>query len=427
MTQKISKKRLFLFSVIPLLFFLLILEFGVRLFWEFEPNRVLCNHPVMGRIYCPGTTGFLKENKVRMYVEINSDGLLGKAYPVNRVPGKFRIALLGDSFAAGEAVIPEKKFAGVWERELSKKVTGAVEVINFAVGGSGTWEQLQMFHIKALKYKPDLTVLVFCWCNDIENNIDEFKNGKMNPLLDEYEVGSLKRLQVKRKNFNKWLWNNSGLYQFTRTKYNHLEHYFKRMFLPDYMKKVHAAADKKRLERGQLQKGLMFDPKNKMWIRNNQTAEEKRFERKQDREALMFHSKNMDEKKSKLPEYKVNTDSVFDDLFFFNSEGWELTRKLLLKLKKEVKKNGSELALIHFGGAHQYRNFPALPLKQFDAFLESNGIAHLNAFDLFIKIDDEFLPENFIPNDGHFSETGHRHFAEISTNFLLRLIEKTKL
>ena len=427
MTKKISKKRLFLFSAIPLLFFLLIMELGVRLFWEFEPNRVLCNHPVMGRIYCPGTTGFLKENKVRMYVEINSDGLLGKAYPVNRVPGKFRIALLGDSFTAGEAVIPEKKFAGVWERELSKKGTGAVEVINFAVGGSGTWEQLQMFHIKALKYKPDLTVLAFCWCNDIEENLEEFNNGSMNPLLDEYDVGWFKRFQVKRKNFNKWLWNNSGLYQFTRTKYNHLEHYFKRMFLPDYMKKVHAAADKKRLERGQLQKGLMFDPKNKMWIRNNQTAEEKRFERMQDREVLMFHSKNMDEKKTKLPEYKENTDSVFDDLFFFNSEGWELTRKLLLKLKKEVEKNGSELALIHFGGAHQYRNFPALPLKQFDAFLESNGIAHFNAFDLFVKIDDEFLPENFIPNDGHFSEKGHRHFAEFSTDFLLRLIEKTKL
>ena len=97
------------------------------------------------------------------------------------------------------------------------------------------------------------------------------------------------------------------------------------------------------------------------------------------------------------------------------------------ELKKEVEKSGSELALIHFGGPHQYRNFPALPLKQFDAFLESNGIVHFNAFDLFIKIDDEFLPENFIPNDGHYSEKGHRHFAEFSTDFLLRLIEKIKL
>ena len=121
MAKKISKKRLFLFSVIPLLFFLLILEFGLRLFWEFEPNRVLCNHPVMGRVYCPGTTGFLKENLVRMYVEINSDGLLVKAYPVNRVPGKFRIALLGDSFTAGAAIIPEKNLREFGKGNCRKK------------------------------------------------------------------------------------------------------------------------------------------------------------------------------------------------------------------------------------------------------------------------------------------------------------------
>ena len=76
----------------------------------------------MGRGYCPSTKGFLTENKVKMHVEVNMDGLLGKAYPVNRVPGKFRVALLGDSFTSAEAVIPKKKFAGVWEKELSEKV-----------------------------------------------------------------------------------------------------------------------------------------------------------------------------------------------------------------------------------------------------------------------------------------------------------------
>ena len=240
-----------------------------------------------------------------------------------------------------------------------------------------------MFHIKARKYKPDVTVLAFCWCNDVGNNIDKFKSGGRSPLLDEYEVGWLKVLQAKRKNFNKWLWNNSGLYQFTRTKYNHLEHYFKRMFLPDYMKKV-SSSDKKT------------------------TA-------------------NAVPDKKTPPKYLKDTASIFDDLFFFDSEGWELTRKLIVKLKQEVETNGGELAVIHFGGLHQYRNFPVLPVKQFDAFLESQGIAHFNAFDLFMKVDDEFLSKNFIPNDGHFNETGHRHFAEFSTKFLLNLIEKAKL
>ena len=380
MTQKLTKTKILIFLTVPFLTFLLIMEWGVRAFWEFEPNRVLCYHPVIGRSYCPDTKGYLTENKVKMHIEVNADGLLGKDYPVNRVPGKYRIALLGDSNTSGEAVDPESKFAGVWEKNLSNKRPTGVEVINFGVGGTGTWQQLQMFHIKARKYKPDLTVLAFCWCNDIENNIDKLKSGSMNPLLDEYEVGWHKHLNVKRKNFNKWLWNNSGLYQFTRTRYNHLEHYFKRMFLPDYMKNP----------------------------------------------AAVSKAVPSVEKKQSRPLYTKDTASIFDDLLFFDSEGWDLTRKLIVKLKQEVEKNGGELAVIHFGSWYQYLNFPALPLKQFDAFLESEGISYFNNFDLFLKIDDNFLNKNFIPNDGHFNEIGHRHFAEFSMDFLFNLINKSK-
>jgi len=374
MTQKFTKTKMVIFLTIPFLTFLLIMEWGVRAFREFEPNRVLCYDPVMGRSYCPDTKGYLKENKVKMHIEVNADGLLGKAYPVKRDLGKYRIAILGDSHTSGEAVDPKSKFTGVWEKNLSNKIPAGVEVINFGVGGTGTWQQLQMFHIKARKYKPDLTIVAFCWCNDIENNIDKLKSGSMNPLLDEYEVEWYKHFNVKRKNFNKWLWNNSGLYQFTRTRYNHLEHYFKRMFLPEYMKRVPS-----------------------------------------------------EEKQKSHPVYKKDTGSIYDDLFFFDSEGWDVTRKLIVKLKQEVQENGGELAVIHFGGLYQYRNFPALPLKQFDAFLESEGISHFNNFDLFLKFDDELLNKNFIPNDGHFNEIGHRHFADFSTGFLFNLINKNKI
>ncbi len=74
MNQKLSKKKLVLFSAIPILSLLLLLEFGVRTFAEFEPNRVLCYHPIMGRSYCPGTKGHLTENQVKMHVEVNAEG-----------------------------------------------------------------------------------------------------------------------------------------------------------------------------------------------------------------------------------------------------------------------------------------------------------------------------------------------------------------
>ena len=232
MAENLSKKKLFIFIAIPFIFFLFLMEIGLGVWGDVQPNRVLCFDPILGRSYCSDTKGYLKENKINMYVEVNADGLLGKSYPIDRTPGKLRVAVLGDSFTSGEAIPPDKKFAGVWETKLSKKFPPGVEVINFGVGGTGTWQQLQRFHIKARKYKPDLTVLAFCWCNDIDNNIDQFmsKADTRNPLLDQYEIDLWARLNVKRKNFNKWLWNNSNLYQFTRTRYNHLEHFIKRMF-----------------------------------------------------------------------------------------------------------------------------------------------------------------------------------------------------
>ncbi|MBT3508391.1 MAG: SGNH/GDSL hydrolase family protein [Nitrospina sp.] len=393
MAQAHSKKKIFIFISIPFIFFLFLLEVGLGIWGDTQPNRVLCYDPILGRSYCPNTKGYLKENQINMYVEVNADGLLGKSYPIARTPEKLRVAVLGDSFTSGEAVPPEKKFAGVWETKLSETFPPGVEVINFGVGGTGTWQQLQRFHIKARKYTPDLTVLAFCWCNDVGNNIDQLfsKADSRNPLLDQYDINIWTQLNVKRKNFNKWLWNNSSLYQFTRTRYNHLEHLIKRIFLPDYMK---GPASTRGLH---YQKGIHS-------VR---------------RVSLASAEEN---KVQTSPDIK-DTTSIFDDLFFFDSGGWEITRKLIIKLQSEVRENGSKLAVIHFGGQGQYHSSARLPLKQFDNFLSSQGIEHLNAFELFEQMKDADIEKYFIPNDGHFSEAGHAEFAGMAMKLLIKLLQ----
>jgi len=287
-----------------------------------------------------------------MYIEINSDGLLGKPYPTARTPGKLRVAVLGDSFTSGEAVSPEKKFSGVWERKLSEKFSPGVEVINFGLGGTGTWQQLQIFHTKTRKYKPDLTVLAFCWCNDIDNNIDQFniKADSRNPLLDQYDVGTWTKLKVKRKNFNKWLWNHSSLYQFTRGAYNRVEHAVK-----------------------------------------NQLG--------------------------------THASSRYEEMYSFDTKSWDITKKLIRKLQSEVQENGGRLAVIHFGGQSQYKGSKRFPTKQFDNFLSDQGIEHLNTFELFDQTKDTDLAKYFLPNDGHFNESGHAWFAGLSLEFMVRLLQ----
>jgi hypothetical protein len=396
MAKTISKKKLIVFTAIPIFFFLFLLEIGLGIWGDTQPNRVLCYDPILGRAYCPNTKGYLKENKVNMYVEVNADGLLGKAYPVPRTPGKLRVAVLGDSFTSGEAVPPDKKFAGVWETKLSEKFPPGVEVINFGVGGTGTWQQLQRFHVKARKYKTDLTVLVVCWCNDIGDNRGQFmsKADHRNPLLDQYEITFWTQLNVKRKNFNKWLWNNSSLYQFTRTRYNHLEHFIKRIFLPDFMKGPVSTGSK--------------NPQN--------------IEGAFDMRRVSLASAEENTIKSSL-DFK-DTVSIFDDVYFFDSEGWKLTRKLIIKLQGEVEKNGSKLAVIHMGGNHQQqRMLSKLPVKQFDRFLSDQGIEHLNVYELFAQMEDKELEKYFIPNDGHFSEAGHSRFAMIGLDFLIKMLQ----
>jgi len=351
MAETLSKKKFFIFIAIPMIFFLFLLEIGFRIWGDTLPNRVLCYDPILGRSYCANTKGFLKDSLLKSYIEINADGLLGKSYPIARTPGKFRVAVLGDSLTSGEAVSPDKKFSGVWETELSKKFPPEVEVINFGVGGTGTWQQLQIFHVKVRKYKPDLTVLAFCWCNDIDNNLDQYnsKADTRNPLLDQYDVGLWTQLLVKRKNFNKWLWNHSSLYQYTRGGYNRLEHAIKHQ--------------------------------------------------------ITEHT------------------SRYDEMYSFDTESWDITKKLIVKLHSEVQENGGKLAVIHLGGEQQYLISSNLPLKQFDSFLSDQGIAHFNTFELWGQLNNTELEKYFIPKDGHFNEVGHAKFAELALDFLTKLLQ----
>ena len=438
MKTTLSKMKFAIFLSIPILFFLFMLEIGLGIWGDTQPNRVLCYDPILGRSYCPNTNGYLKNNQVNSYIEVNADGLLGKNYPIARTPGKLRVAVLGDSFTSGEAVAADKKFVGVWETKLSEIFLPGVEVINFGIGGTGTWQQLQRFHVKVRKYKPDLTVLAFCWCNDVGDNRSQYisKADDRNPLLDEYEINNWTKLQVRRKYFNKWIWNHSNLYQFTRTRYNHLEHFVKRLFLPDYMKATappshllkEAAYDR---QSNELQQSI---DRQKKILQNNVLKNDvvKNDVVKKDVEKIPGGVKKAEksiEKNTKsidikfFPDFK-DTSSIHDDLFFFDSEGWKLSRKLIIKLHSEVRENGSKLAVIHFGGNSHLHSFVSLlPIIEFERFLSDQGIEYFNVYELFAQMKVADLEKYFIPNDGHFSEAGHAKFAGMAIKFLTKLLQ----
>lgn len=109
----------------------------------------------------------------RGWVEINSAGMRDREHRLRKPEGTFRIAVLGDSYAAAFEVDQADAFWAVLERELAH--CGAlhgrtVEVLNFGVAGYGTAQEYRMLETRVWAYAPDLVVLSFLAGNDVRNN-----------------------------------------------------------------------------------------------------------------------------------------------------------------------------------------------------------------------------------------------------------------
>jgi lysophospholipase L1-like esterase len=99
--------------------------------------------------------------------ETNSAGFRGRERTLEKPPGTFRIALIGDSFAMGWNVGEADTYAARLEAALSAQGT-PVEVLNFGLAGLDAVASVERFHALALRYDPDLVIYGFT-LNDLEN------------------------------------------------------------------------------------------------------------------------------------------------------------------------------------------------------------------------------------------------------------------
>jgi hypothetical protein len=96
-------------------------------------------------------------------VSNNRDGHRDLEYPVERIQGKNRMLVLGDSMAWGFGVELEERFSEILESKYSDW-----EVINASVSGYGTDQELLYYKYRGAKYQPDV-VLVLFHPNDVGN------------------------------------------------------------------------------------------------------------------------------------------------------------------------------------------------------------------------------------------------------------------
>ncbi len=332
--------------------------------------RILCLDAIMGNVYCPN----IEERLDNMYdsallVKTNGEGMADREYSRIKPGNTIRVALLGDSVTASLYTPNAEKFKSIWERSLAQSLGRPVEVMNFAVDGTGTWEQLQMFHLRARNFQPDFVVLAFYWGNDVWNNLASRDKGRANPLKSEYSVPSwLMHTRVAHRKFIRWMWNNSAAYQFL-----------------DILKdKIETISDYKRAQQPP-------------------------------------------QKSAPVPAAVGSAAQVqYDPGFAWDSEAWDLTRQLIVQLKAESEQSGARLLVFRLSTLDQLELPKPLPYAQFRGFLDQHGIAHADAFDALSGLPSQQRKELYISDRWHLSTRGHRFFAEESLPALKQFIQSQR-
>lgn len=159
---------------------------GVR----FRPhlrNRVYFAEPdpILGWRNRAGLNGPYGGDEFLTHVTINPAGQRGPHHPIERTPGRVRIAVLGDSQAWGDGVADDEVFATRLDGD-------GVEVLNFAALGYGTDQELLSFEHVAAGYRPDVLVVAIFVGNDFSDNLSTGTFQYPKPHYEVAEDGSLR-------------------------------------------------------------------------------------------------------------------------------------------------------------------------------------------------------------------------------------------
>ena len=92
----------------------------------------------------------------------NSQGMRDREYSVEKPPGTFRVALVGDSIGAGWGVNAEDRFESIleelWNERAGAIVRRKVEIINCAVPGHSPGQRWYHFGLLGWPMEPDLVI-----------------------------------------------------------------------------------------------------------------------------------------------------------------------------------------------------------------------------------------------------------------------------
>ncbi len=146
--------------------------------------------------YPPGTT-------YGKLIVKNSDSFRDREYAIPKHGDTYRIMFLGDSFTWGVGLDIEETIPKQIEKVLLVEIEN-LEVVNAAIPGYNTVQELMLLKDKGLKYEPDMIVLIYN-LNDIQYLPDLAETGKASsdtlvvvPVLQVVKGRNYKAYEKKR-------------------------------------------------------------------------------------------------------------------------------------------------------------------------------------------------------------------------------------
>jgi hypothetical protein len=133
-------------------------------------------------------------------IVINSDGFRGKEYPIQKAKNVHRIVIVGDSVALARMIPLEHSFAYKLQESLDRLCPDKrFEVLNMAVEGYNSIQELEALKTKGLKYNPDLVIVYYC-LNDPDYPEYYFQKNFINrhSILARYILYKSKKHRVKK-------------------------------------------------------------------------------------------------------------------------------------------------------------------------------------------------------------------------------------
>lgn len=193
LTSRVKKASTRIAGNTILVFFSLVTTLAVleAYFRYFDPQSLRLSRPdaVLGWKHIPDTTGSWRKGCFSAELRFNSEGMRDIEHPLRKPEGTYRIAVIGDSYVTShEVALDETLF-----RQLQLVLNGQgynVEALGFGVRGFGTDQEYLLLENYALRYDPDLVILVFV-PNDVRNNLLALERNPAKPYFEVLADGSV--------------------------------------------------------------------------------------------------------------------------------------------------------------------------------------------------------------------------------------------